>query len=238
MPPICIDCSGVEAIIRSLRLSSIPGCDQIDPKFLKSTCASSSVILTMIFQQSLDQGCLPTEWKIGKVTPFHKADLPSTLAVWPTLYRLCANVALRIKRFPTAALLKQLPHLMEDTFSAVHHHYGYLCEDKHMLGSMLETENPSYPKFINSCGPYECLGYGLVRAIDPSEKLFYITTPEPSDRLSQVNALVRGDIHLPESLLTAQAQLLQCAWAPYLAKASSEPDPCSDGEEQNDDFRS
>nr|XP_037280980.1 polynucleotide 5'-hydroxyl-kinase NOL9-like isoform X2 [Rhipicephalus microplus] len=103
---------------------------------------------------------------------------------------------------------------------------------------MLETENPSYPKFINSCGPYECLGYGLVRAIDPSEKLFYITTPEPSDRLSQVNALVRGDIHLPESLLTAQAQLLQCAWAPYLAKASSEPDPCSDGEEQNDDFRS
>lgn len=73
MPPIFIVSSGVEAIIRSLKSSSAPGCDQIDPKFLKSTCVYSSVILTMIFQQSLDQGCLPAEWKIGKVTPFFKA---------------------------------------------------------------------------------------------------------------------------------------------------------------------
>uniref|UniRef100_A0A224YW57 Polynucleotide 5'-hydroxyl-kinase GRC3/NOL9 n=1 Tax=Rhipicephalus zambeziensis TaxID=60191 RepID=A0A224YW57_9ACAR len=103
------------------------------------------------------------------------------------------------------------------------------------VDKMLETENPSYPKFIDSCGPYECLGYGLVRAIDPSEHLFYIATPEPSERLSEVNALIRGDLHLPESLLTAQTQLLQCGWAPYLAKASSEPDHCSDEEERNDD---
>lgn len=103
------------------------------------------------------------------------------------------------------------------------------------VDKMLETENPSYPKFIDSCGPYECLGYGLVRAIDPLEQIFYITTPEPPERLSEVNALIRGDIHLPESLLTAQAQLLQCGWAPYLAKASFEPDHCSDEEEQSDD---
>ncbi|KAH6929241.1 hypothetical protein HPB50_025208 [Hyalomma asiaticum] len=126
---------------------------------------------------------------------------------------------------------------------------------------LLKTENPAYPMFINSCGPYECLGYGLVRAIDPSEHLFYITTPESAERLADVNALVRGDIHLPESLLTAQplsvfssvsvknvaltfcfafftpcqTQLLQCGWAPYLAKASSEPVLKSDEEESSDD---
>ncbi|XP_075551440.1 uncharacterized protein LOC142584953 [Dermacentor variabilis] len=99
---------------------------------------------------------------------------------------------------------------------------------------LLETENPSYPRFIDSCGPYECLGYGLVRAIDPSEHLFYVATPEPPERLAEVNALIRGDIHLPESLLSIQAQLLQCGWAPYVAKASSEPDHSSDDEEQND----
>ncbi|XP_065311586.1 uncharacterized protein [Dermacentor albipictus] len=100
---------------------------------------------------------------------------------------------------------------------------------------LLETENPSYPRFIDSCGPYECLGYGLVRAIDPSEHLFYVATPEPPERLAEVNALIRGDIHLPESLLSIQAQLLQCGWAPYVAKASSEPDHSSDDEEQNGD---
>lgn len=100
---------------------------------------------------------------------------------------------------------------------------------------LLETENSSYPRFIDSCGPYECLGYGLVRAIDPSEHLFYVATPEPPERLAEVNALIRGDIHLPESLLSVQAQLLQCGWAPYVAKASSEPDHSSDDEEQSDD---
>lgn len=89
---------------------------------------------------------------------------------------------------------------------------------------LLETENPSYPKFINGCGPYECLGYGLVRAVDPSERLFYITSPESQEQLAKVNALIRGDLHLPESLLTSQAELLQCGWAPYLARASCESD--------------
>ncbi|KAK8767724.1 hypothetical protein V5799_005496 [Amblyomma americanum] len=69
---------------------------------------------------------------------------------------------------------------------------------------LLETEDSSYPKFVDDCGPYECLGYGLVRAIDPSERLFYIISPEPQERLTKVNALIRGDLHLPETLLTSQ----------------------------------
>ncbi|XP_077485624.1 uncharacterized protein LOC144096664 [Amblyomma americanum] len=89
---------------------------------------------------------------------------------------------------------------------------------------LLETEDSSYPKFVDDCGPYECLGYGLVRAIDPSERLFYIISPEPQERLTKVNALIRGDLHLPETLLTSQAQLLQCSWAPYVTRASCDPD--------------
>lgn len=85
---------------------------------------------------------------------------------------------------------------------------------------MLETEKPGYPKFINHSGPYECLGYGLVRGVDTCKQYLYISTPEPAHRLAEVNALVRGDLHLPESCLAAQAELLQCGCAPYVARAS------------------
>lgn len=73
MFPIMIDSVGVENIIKSLKLSSAPGCDLITTKFLKGTCAYSSIILTKIFQQSLHEGVLPIEWKIGKIVPFHKS---------------------------------------------------------------------------------------------------------------------------------------------------------------------
>lgn len=53
MFPVIIDPSGVESIIRSLKESSAPGCDLIDPRFLKSTSAYSSIILSKVFQQSL-----------------------------------------------------------------------------------------------------------------------------------------------------------------------------------------
>lgn len=97
---------------------------------------------------------------------------------------------------------------------------------------VLETEKPGYPKFLNHSGPYECLGYGLVRGVDACKQYLYISTPEPAHRLAEVNALVRGDLHLPESCLAAQAELLQCGWAPYVARAPR-ASPNAEGEEDN-----
>lgn len=73
MFPILIEPAGVEHLLRSLKPSSAPGCDLVNPKFLKSTSVYSSIILTKIFQQSLDNGFLPAEWKVGKVIPLHKS---------------------------------------------------------------------------------------------------------------------------------------------------------------------
>lgn len=73
MFPIIIEPAGIVPIISSLKLSSAPGHDLINAKFLKSTSCYSSIFLGMIFQQSLDKGSLPDEWKIGKVIPLHKS---------------------------------------------------------------------------------------------------------------------------------------------------------------------
>lgn len=45
------------------------------------------------------------------------------------------------------------------------------------------------------------LSSGLVRSIDPEKKLFYIITPEPSERLAQVNTLLKGNIEMPAQLI-------------------------------------
>uniref|UniRef100_A0A6B0VEE9 Putative 5'-hydroxyl-kinase nol9 n=1 Tax=Ixodes ricinus TaxID=34613 RepID=A0A6B0VEE9_IXORI len=96
--------------------------------------------------------------------------------------------------------------------------------------ALLETNKSDYPKFVEGTGPYECLGYGLVRAVDPAEKVFYIFSPEPRERLSQVNALVTGDIHLPDAVLFSQAQMFRQKMLPYVEK-----NLVSSGEEQQED---
>ncbi|CAN7988040.1 unnamed protein product [Ixodes hexagonus] len=83
---------------------------------------------------------------------------------------------------------------------------------------LLETNKADCPKFMKATGPYECLGYGLVRAVDPAEKVFYIFSPEPRDRLAQVNALITGDIHLPDAVLFSQAQMFRQKTLPYVER--------------------
>lgn len=73
MSPIVIDPAGVSRVIDTLKLSSASGVDNINSKFLKNTKTYSSIILTKIFQQSLECGILPRDWKIGKVIPVHKS---------------------------------------------------------------------------------------------------------------------------------------------------------------------
>lgn len=73
MLPIIVERSGVLKLINSLVINSSPGYDSINTKFLKSTNVVSSLILTKLFQQSLDKSTLPKEWTVGKVVPLHKS---------------------------------------------------------------------------------------------------------------------------------------------------------------------
>ncbi|XP_064489335.1 polynucleotide 5'-hydroxyl-kinase NOL9-like isoform X2 [Ornithodoros turicata] len=87
--------------------------------------------------------------------------------------------------------------------------------------SLLETEVEGYPMFMKGNPPYECVGFGIVRAIHPKEKVFYILTPEPKHRLAEVNALIKGCINIPEVLLTKQARFLKKGQSlPYLANSA------------------
>jgi len=42
----------------------------------------------------------------------------------------------------------------------------------------------------------ECVGIGIIRAIDPHQKVFYIITPVPLEKLQRVNTILRGSVEL------------------------------------------
>ena len=46
-----------------------------------------------------------------------------------------------------------------------------------------------------------CVGLGIIRAIDPLLKIFYILTPVSKTLLEKVNVLMHGDIPIPITML-------------------------------------
>lgn len=73
MDSITVDCFGIKKLIDVLPVSSSAGTDRINSKFLKGTAMYSSIILTQIFKQSLEDGRLPDDWKVGKIIPLYKS---------------------------------------------------------------------------------------------------------------------------------------------------------------------
>lgn len=76
--PIIVTEVGVSRAIARLPLRSSPGPDGISSKLLKLTSHVSSFLLSLIFQQSLDSGCVPDDWKSGHVIPIYKSGDPSS----------------------------------------------------------------------------------------------------------------------------------------------------------------
>lgn len=73
MEAIRFDTAGVQKIIENLKVSSSAGIDNITSKFLINTKVYSAIILTKIFEQSLEAGCLPDDWSVGRIIPFFKS---------------------------------------------------------------------------------------------------------------------------------------------------------------------
>ena len=72
MPDIKIHTEGVEKLLGKLGTHKVSGPDNI-PNMILKTCASElAPVITNIFQQSLDTGTLPTDWKNANISPVFK----------------------------------------------------------------------------------------------------------------------------------------------------------------------
>ena len=58
--------------LNNLNSNKSPGPDNIHPKFLKSSSKSLAKPLTLLFNKTLSEGCIPDEWKLAEVRPIYK----------------------------------------------------------------------------------------------------------------------------------------------------------------------
>ncbi len=59
--------------MKAVKVSKSPGPDGIHPKVLRETEEELLKPLTTVFKQSLREGKLPKDWKLGNITALFKA---------------------------------------------------------------------------------------------------------------------------------------------------------------------
>jgi len=72
MPPIIIHANGVAKLLRGLQLHKATGPDQVPARVLKEIADDVAPALALLFQASLQQGAVPSDWSEALVTPLFK----------------------------------------------------------------------------------------------------------------------------------------------------------------------
>ena len=72
MPEIRVTVAGVERPLASLNPRKVAGPDQVPTRILKEHAATLAPVLQIIFQQSLDTGDVPEDWRQANVTAVFK----------------------------------------------------------------------------------------------------------------------------------------------------------------------
>ena len=75
MPPITVHTEGVAKLLSQIKPYKSPGPDSIPAFLLKEVAFQLAPPLTLVFQASLNQQKLPSDWKIAHIVPvFKKGD--------------------------------------------------------------------------------------------------------------------------------------------------------------------
>ncbi len=72
LPHITITSNGVTKLLSNLNPLKASGPDSIPTRFLKEIAHQLAPALTLLFQNSIDQGTLPHDWKYAFITPIFK----------------------------------------------------------------------------------------------------------------------------------------------------------------------
>ena len=72
MPDLKITVNGVFHRLKKLDTSKATGPDNISSRFLKECAAQLAPMLSFIYQQSIDTGCVPEDWRNANVVPIFK----------------------------------------------------------------------------------------------------------------------------------------------------------------------
>ena len=75
---------GVASLLANWDSRKASGPDGIPARLLKELANDLAPLLTLIYQASLQQGCIPDEWKKALINPIYKnGDRSSPASYWP-----------------------------------------------------------------------------------------------------------------------------------------------------------
>ena len=98
MNDITVNQNGVTKLLRNLKPSTASGPDGIPAMLLKETAEEISPAVTLLFQSSINQGCVPSQWKNALIVPIYKKGSRSDAANYrpisltPILCKLCEHL--------------------------------------------------------------------------------------------------------------------------------------------------
>ena len=107
---ISITESDVSKCIDKLKVNKSPGPDTISPRVLKEAKCELVGPLTLLFNESLQSGLMPDEWKLANITPIFKKG-SKTL---PCNYRPISLTSVVCKMLETLIRDKLISHLEEN----------------------------------------------------------------------------------------------------------------------------
>ena len=84
MPEIQLSTAGILKLLKNLNPGKAAGPDKIKPVVLKEFREELAPILKILFERSLQNGIVPSDWTSANVTPlFKKGDKSSAANYWP-----------------------------------------------------------------------------------------------------------------------------------------------------------
>jgi hypothetical protein len=72
IPSLTITLTGIQKLLNNINPHKASGPDNINGRILKDLQNLTAPILTIIFQKSLQTGCIPSDWKHANVAPVYK----------------------------------------------------------------------------------------------------------------------------------------------------------------------
>jgi hypothetical protein len=125
---ITINTEGAQNLLQHLKPNKATGPDDIPAKSLKEVSIEISPLISFIFQASLDQGQIPSDWKQARVAPvFIKWDRGQ-----PANYR---PISL------TSILCKTLEHILHSTIITHLEHHNLLSDLQYGFRKKRSTES-------------------------------------------------------------------------------------------------
>ena len=138
-----ITTQGVYNILNTCNPYKSPEPDGIHPYALRATATEVSPMLTHIFQQSLNTGVLPTQWKHAYVTPIFNKGAKTD----PTNYRLVSLTSVVCKSMEHILVSQIMQHL--STYNILSDsHFGFRL--KHSCESQLLVTVNDIARAINN----------------------------------------------------------------------------------------